>query len=204
MKRIIKVRDFAPAIQTKDLWGSLVNIPAPGKWIYLSFHRFAACPFCNLRTNELIQNYALFQNHNVEIVSLWPSDKENLLRFVGKEKPPFLMVSDKGKSIYKAYGVTESSFTGMIKLLLYPLLIVKALKFKPKKVIIDTDPNLMPANFLIGPDGVIRMAHYGKHFGDHPKIESILSKIKQLNNNIYENILDTTFNDHVILPDCSE
>jgi thioredoxin-dependent peroxiredoxin len=179
MKRIIKVGDVAPAIHTSDLWGNQISTPAKGKWIYLSFHRFAACPFCNLRTNELIRHYELFEKHNIEVISIWPSDKDSLMRYAGSEKSPFPMLSDKNKSIYKAYGVTESSFTGAIRLLLHPQLIVDAIKNKDKNIEIDADPKLMPASFLVDPDGIIQMAYYGRHFGDHPKIESILQFIKK-------------------------
>lgn len=178
MNKIIKIGDTAPVINTTDLWGNNVSIPANDKWVYLSFHRFAACPFCNLRTNELIKNYELFEKRNIKVISLWPSDKDSLLRHAGSEKTPFPMLSDKNKNIYKAYGVTESSFTGAIKLLLHPQLIVNALKNKHKNIEIDADPKLMPASFLIDSDGIIQMAYYGKHFGDHPTIETILQYVK--------------------------
>ena len=178
MKRIIKVGDTAPVIYTSDVWGNNISTPANGKWIYLSFHRFAACPFCNLRTNELIRHYNHFEKHNIEVVSIWPSDKHSLLRYAGSEKSPFPMLSDKNKGIYKVYGVTESSFMGAMRLLLHPQLIFNALRNKLKNIEIDADPKLMPASFLVDPDGIIQLAYYGKHFGDHPKIESIFQHTK--------------------------
>lgn len=178
MNRIIKVGDTAPAFHATDLWGNKVSTPANGKWVYLSFHRFAACPFCNLRTNELIRHYESFEKHNIEVITIWPSDKDSLLRHAGSEKTPFPMLSDKSKSIYKAYGVTESSFMGAIRLLLHPQLIVNAMRNKHKNIEIDADPKLMPASFLVDPDGIVQLAYYGKHFGDHPKIESLLQLVK--------------------------
>ena len=178
MKRIIKAGDTAPAIHTADLCGNKISIPANGKWVYLSFHRFAACPFCNLRTNELIRHYERFEKHNIEVLSIWPSDKDSLLRYAGREKSPFPMLSDRNKRIYKVYGVTESSFIGAIRLLHHPQLIVNAIRSKHKNMEVDADPKLMPASFLVDPDGIIQLAYYGKHFGDHPKIESVLQFVK--------------------------
>ncbi|MDR7127673.1 peroxiredoxin [Algoriphagus sp. 4150] len=178
MKRMIKVGDTAPVIQTTDLWGHKISVPANDKWIFLSFHRFAACPFCNLRTNELIRNYELFEKHTIEVISIWPSDKYKLLNHAGGEKSPFPMLSDENKSIYKAYGVTESSFIGAVRLLLHPQLIVNAIRNEHKNIEVDADPKLMPASFLVDPDGIIQMAYYGKHFGDHPTIESIFLIVK--------------------------
>jgi peroxiredoxin len=179
MKKMINVGDSAPAIYTSDLWGRNINVPANDKWMYLSFHRFAACPFCNLRTKEMIRHYERFEKHQIEVVSIWPSDKDSLLRYAGSIKPPFPMLSDKNKRIYKAYGVTESSITGAVRLLLHPRLIFNALKYKHKNIEVDADPKLMPAGFLVAPNGIIQMAYYGKHFGDHPKIETILQSVKQ-------------------------
>lgn len=178
MKKVIYKGDIAPIIQEIDLWGNSTSVPTNEKWVYLSFHRFAACPFCNLRTNELIGNYELFQKYNAEIVSIWPSDNEHLLKFAGNEKTPFPIISDQSKCIYEAYGVTESSFSGAIRLLLLPRLIFKALKNKHDGIEVDADAKLMPASFLVDPNGIVQMAYYGKHFGDHPKIQTILNLIK--------------------------
>lgn len=179
MRKIIEAGDTAPDISATDIWGRKVSIPANDKWFYLSFHRFAACPFCNLRTNELIRHYELFREHNIEIVSIWPSGKNSLLRHASSERPPFPMLSDKDKSIYKEYGVTGSSFMGGVRLLLHPKLIFSAIRGKHKNIEVDADPKLMPASFLVDPNGIIQLAYYGKHFGDHPEIESILQCVKQ-------------------------
>lgn len=177
MKKRIKLKDTAPVIHTVDIWGNTVDVPTNGKWTYLSFHRFASCPFCNMRTNELIRNYDGFKARNIEIVSIWPSGKESLLKHIEGQKSAFPIVSDKGKSFYKAYGVTEHSMLGALKLMLHPKLIYKAMKNSSSKIEPDENKDLMPASFLIDPDGKVRMAYYGKHFGDHPDIASIFSVV---------------------------
>ena len=174
MRKLIQVGDKAPIIQGIDVWGNSIRVPDKGKWYYLSFHRFAACPFCNLRTNELIRNYERFKKSKIEIVSLWPSSKENLLQFAGNEITPFPLVSDQKMRIYEAFNVTESSFSGAFRLLLHPQLIVNGIKNNRDDIQLDADPKLMPASFLINPDGLIKMAYYGKHYGDHPAIDFIL------------------------------
>lgn len=174
MKKIIKQGDLAPPFQTNDLWGNPINVPSREKWIYLSFHRFATCPFCNLRTNELIKEYENFKKHNIEIVSIWPSSKDKLLHYAGKDKTPFPMISDKNKKIYTAYGVINSSLLGALGIFLHPKLMLKALKQKNTKLKIDADPKLLPASFLVDPNGIIKMAYYGAHIGDHPNIDTVL------------------------------
>lgn len=174
MRTILSAGDTAPIISAIDIWDNKVSIPTVDKWLYLSFHRFAACPFCNLRTNELIRNHSLLKEYNIEVISIWPSRKENMLQYAGSEQPPFPMLSDPSKSIYAAYGVTRSSLAGGARLLLHPQLMFNAIKNRRKNIDMDADPMLMPASFLVDTQGIIRMAYYGKHFGDHPAIESII------------------------------
>ncbi|GLR17262.1 redoxin domain-containing protein [Portibacter lacus] len=178
MKRNLTVGDSAPPIQNIDIWDEEVKVPASDKWTYLSFHRFAACPFCNLRINQLRHQYEEFKKRNIRIIAVWPSDKDLLLHNADGAKMPFPMLSNANKQIYKDYGVTESSLMGAARLFLHPFLILKAIKNKVEKITVDADPNLMPASFLIDQEGRIKMAYYGKHFGDHPEIETIFSFLK--------------------------
>ena len=178
MKVKLKNGDVVSELNTEDIWGKEVTIPSQNQWLYLSFHRFADCPFCVLRTNELIQNHAQFQAKNVGIVSIWPSSKERLLRH-SETPPPLAIVSDESKVLYTAYGVTHSSIWGGIKLMFHPKLMRKAMKTKKGKMVVDADPKLMPASFLIDPEGTVRMVYYGKHYGDHPSIESILELVPE-------------------------
>ncbi len=176
MKNNLKIGDTAPPFSTIDLWNNPAAIPPENQWIYLSFHRFAACPFCNLRTNELIRQYSAFKQMNIEVITVWPSDKQTLLKHAASQKPPILMVSDRKKDLYKAYGVTDSSLKGALRLMLHPKLIFQALKNK-YNIEIDADPSLMPASFLINPEGKIQLVHYGRHYGDHPLIDTILKRV---------------------------
>lgn len=179
MNSILTIGDIAPVVGAEDIWENTIEVPSKRSWNYLSFHRFANCPFCNLRTNELITNYNVFKEHKIEVVSIWPSSKPHLLRYSNSVKTPFPMLSNKDRSIYRAYGVTKSSIWGGAKLIFHPQLIVRALKGKSNTMEVDADPNLMPASFLISPKGIVQMAYYGKHFGDHPTIESIIQAKEQ-------------------------
>ncbi|VXB64731.1 conserved hypothetical protein [Flavobacterium sp. 9AF] len=147
------------------------------QWTYISFHRFAACPFCVLRTRELMHNYKYFQEKNIEIISIWPSSIQNMLQYVGQETAPFPLIADPQKIIFQKYQVTHSSYLAALKLLLHPILIYKALRGKYKNITVDADPNLLPAEFLVNPSGNIAIAYYGKHYGDHLPLEQILKSV---------------------------
>src|SRR5690606_36898793 len=109
---------------------------------------------------------------------VWPSDKDRITRYAGTAAP-FPMLSDKDKGIYKVYGVTDSGFLGAARTLLHPRKIFNAIKTMQKNMEVDADPKLMPASFLIDPDGIIQLAYYGRHFGDHPGIESIFQLVNK-------------------------
>ena len=171
----IQIGDKAPVFQTRDIWNNTVEMPEANQWTFLSFHRFAACPFCNLRTHALIQAYPEFEKHNIQIISIWPSTQQNMLKFVGQEQSPFPLVSDPQKQLFQQYRVVHTSKLRALKLFLHPKLIVQALRKTKMNMEIDADPSLMPASFLIDSSGIIRMAYYGEHYGDHVDIQTIFS-----------------------------
>ena len=170
---MLQIGETAPNIAIKDIHGIEVSLPQD-KYSFVSFHRFAACPFCVLRTRELIKAYPLFEKHKIEIISIWPSSTSNMLKYVGTENTPFPLIADSKKELFKKYHVVKSSSLSVIKLMLHPAHIYKALNGKFKNIEIDADPNLLPAEFLISPNGVILFTYYGKHFGDHVDIQQIL------------------------------
>jgi thioredoxin-dependent peroxiredoxin len=96
---------------------------------------------------------------------------------VGKQRPPFPIIPDPGHVIYRRYGV-ETSLHGF--LLGLTLRMGKALKaigkgFLPGRM--EGSITLVPADFLIGPDGTILVAYYGKDISDHLPIEIILQQL---------------------------
>ena len=180
MKNLLVAGDIAPSFTTKDILGNDVSSFQNDKWIFLSFHRFAACPFCTLRTHELMMNYQMFCEMNIEIISVWPSSNSNMLKFIGSETSPFSLVSDVDKEIYQKYKVSKSSFLGMLTTMMHPKIVVEALKGLYKNTKVDADPTLLPADFLIDPNGKIELAYYGKHFGDHVPIKQLFSLVSKM------------------------
>lgn len=178
MSRVVK-GDNAPPFKIISLSGKEVECQLADKWIFLSFHRFAACPFCVLRTHELIKAYATFLENNIEIISIWPSSINNMRKFIGSSNAPFPLIADPEKRIYKKYGVTKSSILASLKLLMRPGLVLNTLKHTYKNMDIDSEADLLPAEFLITPQGKVAIAYYGQHYGDHLPIQEIILKTKE-------------------------
>lgn len=171
----LKEGDQATGWSGVDVWQRDVSWPDGKTWYYLSFHRFASCPFCQLRTHELIKNHHRFLEKNVEIISIWPSTPELLLEYAGGDQTPFPMISDPQKQIYRSFGVVHKGLSGALRLMFHPGLILNSMKSRKGDIKPDADPMLFPAGFLIDPEGRVAMAYYGRHYGDHTPIDSILS-----------------------------
>ena len=175
MKKLLQTGDLAPSFLTRDIHGNIVSTFQNDKWVFISFHRFAACPFCALRAHELIKNHQKFMEMNIDIISIWPSSKRNMLKYVGSNTSPFPLIADSEKDIYIKYKVTKSSIWGTVSTMLHFKILISALKYKYNDINIDANPNLLPAEFLINTNREIVLAHYGSHFGDHVDIDHLLA-----------------------------
>ena len=144
------------------------------KWM-LSFFRYASCPACNLRIQNLLQEYDELKEKGLSIIAVFESPIDSIMKYVGKNELPFPIIPDPERNLYKLYGV-ESSWLGYI--MGAPTVMKAILKgFFPGKM--EGDKAIVPADFLINPDGTIHTAYYGKNIGDHLLISNISSFIKE-------------------------
>ncbi len=143
-----------------------------GKPYMISFFRFATCPFCNLRVNQLVSRFSEF-DQNFTIVAIFDSPLGHLQYHAKGHKVPFPIMADETKSFYKIYGI-EKSIGGMLKGMItrFPTMMKGILK---GHIPFPIKGNLftMPADFLVDRDGLIHTAYYGIDEGDHLPIEQI-------------------------------
>ncbi|KAA3610109.1 MAG: hypothetical protein D8M58_07245 [Calditrichaeota bacterium] len=137
-----------------------------GKPFMLSFLRFATCPFCNLRVNQLVKRFEEFGD-DFTIVAIFNSPIDNLTKHAKGHHAPFPIVADHDKKYYKVYGI-EQSFAGMLKGMIFRFPTLLKGMFKgyipfPFKGSLIT----MPADILVDKKGIIKEAYYGKDEGDH-------------------------------------
>jgi thioredoxin-dependent peroxiredoxin len=159
--------------KTQDIHGNPVNLDDHlGKRVMLSFFRDAACPFCNFRVYELTHRYKTWQERNLVIIAVFSDTPEKVVAHVAKYPRPFLMLADPDLAIYNQYGVEHSSFA-LLKALLFrlPTIVCGILTGgRPSK---NPHVRLVPADFLIDEDGVIRQIWYGKDTSDHIPLDQI-------------------------------
>ena len=145
-----------------------------GKKILLSFYRYASCPLCNLRIQELISYQAQLESGGFEIIAVFQSSSERIKSYVEKDPVPFKIIPDPDLALYKKYGL-EGSWLGLFKAILKPskFFKAKALGFSPGPV--DGPVNRLPGDFIIDEKGKLLECHYGKDIGDHLSIEKIIT-----------------------------
>ncbi|MBI1425664.1 MAG: redoxin domain-containing protein [Gammaproteobacteria bacterium] len=143
-----------------------------GRPYMLSFLRFASCPFCNLRIHELTKRFDEF-GKDFTIVAVFDSPLDNLQRHAGKHRAPFHILADETNKYYKRYGI-EHSVSGVFKgmVMRMPTLLKGMLKgYIPTTI--KGSITTMPADFLVGGDGIVDTAYYGRDEGDHLPFEVV-------------------------------
>ncbi|NJN26761.1 MAG: redoxin domain-containing protein [Cyclobacteriaceae bacterium] len=159
--------------KSRDIYGNEISLDEfEGQKILLSFLRTAACPFCNLRVNEMIKKQREWEFKDVVIIAVFASPASEILKYAGKQNPSFAIIADPTESLYRKYGI-EHSLLGKIKAmqrLKEMMQIMTKGYFNVESLIEKT---VMPADFLINESGTIVQAYYGKDFGDHIPFEQV-------------------------------
>ncbi len=151
-----------------------------GKRFLLSFHRFAACPFCNLHIHQLIQGYDQL-GANFEIVAIFDSPLDNLKKHAMGHNSPFPILADEENIYYREFSVERSiagTLIGMLTrmpTLLYAMFIKRYFPVSFKGNI-----TTMPLDLLVNEEGIVEHVYYGKDESDHLPIETIHAYSKDL------------------------
>jgi len=142
-----------------------------GQKVWLAFFRYAACPLCNLRVRDIIRRYDSLTARGVKVVAVFQSPKESFDEYVGRQNPPFPMISDPEEKLYRQYGL-EAKLGAFLspKNLAYAAEAAKAgfISMTP-----DGTKTRIPADFLIGPDGTIEDVFYGEIIAEHIPLERV-------------------------------
>ena len=167
--------DLAPVFQMPDLQDNIVSsLDFRGRWLLLSFYRYASCPLCNLRVHKLAGLHAAWQKRGLDMLAIFQSPADKLRLYVGNQEPPFPLIPDPEQTLYHHYGVGHS-WTGFL------LAWGKRLPEIGRAVLregyfpgsVEGGIHRIPADFLVSPDGRIAEAHYGRDIGDHLPIARI-------------------------------
>jgi peroxiredoxin Q/BCP len=143
-----------------------------GRWLLLSFVRYAGCPHCGLRIFYLTSRYAELQQRGLSIVAVTESSLEQTRSQQVLNDAPFAIIADPQRHLFRQFGAESSPWGALLGKLIRRDEMAEA---RARGLRGPMNGNLfrMPADFLIGPDGKIRLAHYGHDLGDHLPFQAI-------------------------------
>ncbi|WP_305907899.1 redoxin domain-containing protein [Methylomarinum sp. Ch1-1] len=154
--------------------GSRFNLKQiQGKRYLLSFMRFAACPFCQLRIHELISRWQELSD-DFTVIAVFDSPLSNLQKQAGKQSTPFPILADEYSKYYDKFAIRRS-LTGTLKAMLFRMpMLLNAMFVKgyfPSSI--KGEMTTMPADILVDEQGMIVEIYHGKDSGDHLSFERI-------------------------------
>src|SRR5262245_45214984 len=167
----------APDLRSQYIFGAPIDLrDYAGKTLLLSFFRNAACAVCNLRMHHLIQRSPAYRESGLEIVAVFESPRASILEYVGKQDAPFPIIADPQAQLYALYGV-ETSEDKVAQTMGRPETQDVIQEAAAHGFVLTHEPGSnfqrIPADFLIGPDLVVRRAHYAAYVTDHLPFEEI-------------------------------
>lgn len=153
--------------------GEPVQIPDPGRLLHLQFRRYAGCPLCNLHLRSITLRHDEILAAGILEVVVFHSSAETMLEFQGDL--PFAAIADPDKKLYAEFGVESS-----LKAVLNPRAFLTG--FRARSVVHSVHDAMgigekhlgLPADLLIGPDGRVLAAKYGKHADDQWSVDQLL------------------------------
>jgi peroxiredoxin Q/BCP len=161
----------APPFAVADLFARPIALSDyRGRTLLLSFFRNAACAMCNLRVHELIERFPGLHRAGLDVVAVFESPREAMLQYVGRQDAPFPLIADPAAELYGRYGL-ESSEAKVAATMAMPETMARVASAAAAGFALTPEPgsnfHRMPADFLIGPDGVVLAAHYARYVWDH-------------------------------------
>lgn len=169
----------APEFEVTDIFGEEFSLrDFKGQKVLLSFYRYAACPFCNLRFHKINKKYLDFKKEGLAIISVFHSPSDSIIKNIQKHKPSFPIVPDPGLKLYELYGL-RTSIWRFIKMLFRIRDLWQSIRLGLFKISPEGPLSMVPADFLIDEQGYIHKAYYGKDSGDHIPFHEIKKWLKE-------------------------
>lgn len=142
-----------------------------GKKVWIGFYRWASCPLCNLRIKEMLAIHDRFEKAGIQHIAVFQSPPENIAKYVGAQNPPFPLISDPELVLYDRFGV-RPRFWAMF----YPRVFMRAFRAALAGLLslkIDGPKSMVPADFLVDPEGLVYNAYFGQAVSDHIPFEEV-------------------------------
>ena len=180
-KAAVAAGDALPVSGMTGLVGQDVALVPERGWVHLQFLRFAGCPICNLHVRRFVDRRQELDASDVREVLVFHSSIDELTKY--EADLPFTAIPDPSKRYYALFGVETS-----LRAVANPRAWGSAVRGMaadakrardtgaPMPPMRPTNGELgLPADFLIGADGVVAAAKYGKHAADQWEVDEVLA-----------------------------
>lgn len=147
-----------------------------GQKIWLAFFRYAGCPVCNVRVQELIENYQAIHANGYTIIAVFESDNTMLRKYLKDSPAIFPFVGNPNLFLYKRYGV-EKSFGKVLRSSFSKSTIEGARegsKLYKERIKRDGSLSRIPADFIIDENGILQIVFYGTSISSHLPLSEII------------------------------
>jgi thioredoxin-dependent peroxiredoxin len=169
----LRAGQLAPQFTIDDIYGRRVSLAQyRGRNVLLTFNRAAVCPLCNVRTWHLIHRYPDYQRQGLEIIAFFESAPARAHQYLDRLQAPYPIVADLQHRVYALYGL-ESSLWRALRARLTRWSVYREAARKHiggndfyNVMHMDGAMGRLPADFIIGPAGEVRVAYYGHDAGD--------------------------------------
>ena len=160
----------SPQMQLTDIYEQPIRV-GEGRRMLLSLFREATCPFCNFRVYDLTNNHPGLAKLGLDIVAVFKSDSDDVLKFIAHRPRPFRMVADPQGNAHQAFAVSASMWGKIRAMMLRLPALMSGMGMVGMRGM--ATGNLMPADFLIDEQGTVVETYYGEDAGDHIPMERI-------------------------------
>jgi peroxiredoxin len=153
--------------------GELVQIPEPKQVVHLQFRRYAGCPICNMHLRAIAQRHEEILAAGIRQIAVFHSSAAKMLEF--QDELPFAAVADPYKKLYSEFGVRSSLMAVLDPRAPLAGLRARSVVHSVRGAMAIGEQHLgLPAEFLIGPDGLVLAAKHGRHANDQWSVDELL------------------------------
>ncbi|MFR9768745.1 peroxiredoxin-like family protein [Nocardia sp. SC052] len=175
--------ETAPRILLADIAGAPVHWSETGRRTHVQFRRFAGCPICNLHLRSFLLRRKEIEDAGVREIIVFHSTVTEIAKY--QSQIPFTLIADPDKQLYREFGV-ESSLRALLNPRLWksgPRIMSSLLRLlfidrRMPHLIPTGGPVGLPADFLIGEDGRVLAAKYGRHAFDQWTVDELLLRAR--------------------------
>jgi peroxiredoxin len=171
---------IARPFQAMDLQGQPVRLEEyQGRRLLLSFLRFAGCPFCGMRMCQLTSRFEGYQRDGLDVLVIIESTRAHALEHAALRDAPFPVIADPTGTLHALYRTTTSPRAMQLARKRRPRTLALAQKLGLERLVDDGPTSgdgvrdRLPAEFIIGPDFRVEVAHYGNDAGDFLPMKQI-------------------------------